>query len=125
MQHDIYNWHVDDLSFVKLERISPESKFITDCVNIWLKESMPDSKARERLVQSIFEAEEKTGVDEVGTILKNPKKFILDFLRHTNGIDKQDRKLMTKAFMDLIMTMVKNYPSYLKDKSEYANKKQK
>ena len=29
---------------------------------------------------------------------------------------------LTKAFMDLIMTMVKNYPSYLKDKSEYANK---
>lgn len=122
MQHDIFNWHVDDLSFVKLERISPESQFITDSINSWLKVSVPDTMVRERLVQSLFEAEGKTGVDEVGTILKNPKKFILDFLRNTTGLDKKDKLLMTKAFMSLIMTMIKNYPAYLKDKNEYLSK---
>ncbi len=121
MQHDLFNWHVEGDGFVKLPRISSESKYLTDSVNEWLKESIPDSIMREELVRCLFEAEEKTGIQEAGVILANPKKFIFDFLRKTKELEKDERKLINKAFTSLVMKMAKNYPSYLKDKSEAAN----
>ncbi len=120
MQHDLFNWHIEGDDFVKLSRISPESKYLTDCVNEWLNESIPDSKIRERLVEAMFEAEGKTGIQEAGVILANPKKFIMDFLRKTKELDKTERKLLTKAFTSLVMKMAKNYTSYLKDKNEIS-----
>ncbi len=120
MQHDLFNWHVDGDGFEKLSRISPESKYITDCINEWLNESIPDSQIREQLVKAMFEAEGKTGIQEAGVILANPKKFIVDFLRKTKELDKTERKLLTKAFTSLVMKMAKNYGSYLKDKGEMS-----
>lgn len=125
MQHDLFNWHIENNSFVKVDRISPESYYLTNCINDWLMNSMPDEKTRIRLVTAIFDAQGKTDFEEVGKILDNPKKFILDFLRELKGIDKDDKKLMTKAFMSFVMTLVKNHPAYLKDKNEYSRKDEK
>ncbi len=123
MQHDLYNWHVDDISFVKVERISPESKYLTDSVNEWLNAAMPDPSIREKLVTAIFEAQGKTGVTEVGTILENPKKFIVDFLREINTSEKSEKLLMTKVFLSLIRILIKNRSQYIKDKNDYQKLK--
>lgn len=123
MQHDIYNWRVDDLSFVKVDRLSPESKYLTESINEWLDSTIPDASIREKLVTSIFEAQGKTGVTEVGTILDNPKKFAVDFLRGINNSEKSEKRLMTKAFLSLIRVLIKNYPQYVKDRNEYVKSK--
>ena len=126
MQHDLYNWHVKDKSFVKVKRVHPLSKYITDSVNDWLKDSVPNPEIREEIVRLLFTAQAKTNFNEAGQVLEHPAKFFFDLLHQINKLDKVDKKLLNKSLLSLFFTFTKNNSAYLKDKAEYnADNKKK
>lgn len=116
-QHDLYNWKVDDCSFIRVDRVAPECEYFTDSVNEWLKNSPLPQEERVKLVDALFETQSKTSFENPGEIYEKPIAFALEFLRKLPTIKASDKKLIRKMFLSLASCFTKLYPKYLKDKT--------
>ena len=90
MQHDPYSWEVMGPSFIYLEEVTEQSKFVDRALKKWL-ESMTKEE-RSRFADAVFDTLESSGASRTWDLLK---------LKHIKGVikefyeDKESRKIIT------------------------------
>lgn len=89
-QHDSLSWEVMGASFIHLDSITDESKFIDRTLKQYLDEM--SNEARETFVDNLFEALESTNAKTL-TDLNSDKKKIF---KAWNGLDAESRNTLFK-----------------------------
>lgn len=113
MQHDVYSWQVIGRSFIVLEEVTNESKFIDKTITNWLKNL--DLQTREQVIDIVFEiinsTEAKTINDLKLSVMKNAK-IILSSYKH---IEPENKKMIMATIAELVEIIKANV------KEEYKN----
>lgn len=113
MQHDVYSWQVIGRSFIVLEEVTNESKFIDKTITNWLKNL--DLQTREQVIDIVFEiinsTEAKTINDLKLSVMKNAK-IILSSYKH---IEPENKKMIIATIAELVEIIKANV------KEEYKN----
>lgn len=113
MQHDVYSWQVIGRSFIVLEEVTNESKFIDKTITNWLKDL--DLQTREQVIDIVFEiinsTEAKTINDLKLSVMKNAK-IILSSYKH---IEPENKKMIIATIAELVEIIKANV------KEEYKN----
>ncbi len=96
-QHDSFSWEVMGGSFIHLDSITKESKFIDETVKQWLSEM--SSEERERFVEDLYSAMTATNAKTL-TDLNSDKKSLA---RIWSGLDA-DTRATAMRYIKLIFT---------------------
>lgn len=118
--HDPYSWIVEGDRFISMPDITPESKYISKCINEWVDGNYASTKERKLFVDAFFFMEAKTGFSQPSDILKDPFKFLNLFMKNYSATDKEEKRVMNKVVITLIRLFVQNNPYYLEEKRRYT-----
>lgn len=86
-QHDPFNWHIQNNSFIYLKDVADVSKINREALNRWLYETDPAMRAL--LVDTIYNIVSATNAEKIGDIKNNPMKNAGIILKAYRNIDKQ------------------------------------
>ena len=97
MQHDSFSWEVMGGSFIHLDTVTKESKFIDKTVKQWLAELTPEE--REAFVDNLYEAFSSTNAKTLTELSSDKKSLVKAF----SGLDEETRSMAMK-YIKLIFT---------------------
>lgn len=109
-QHDSISWEVMGGSFIHLDSITDESKFIDRTLKQYLDEM--DSEARETFVDNLFEALESTNAKTLTDLNSDKKKII----KAWNGLDAESRNTVFKYIKLIFKEKTKSIAPQKKEK---------
>lgn len=103
LQHDSLSWEVLGGSFVHLDTISEESKFIDKTIKGWLGEMTVED--RENFVDNLFDALSSTSAKTLTDLNSDRKKL----LKAWSGLDAETRNTVFKYVKLLLKEKTKNF----------------
>ena len=97
-EHDMNDWQVDDIGFVRSEE--NKNNYKSDAVDKKIREifAMYSEDKREMLVDGIFNILGNTGFTELEDVLKEPKKLIRAYFK----TDKEERDIVRDAALCIL-----------------------
>lgn len=103
-QHSLYDWEVTRDSFVVLEKVSAQSRYVEKTLNTWL--AGLDNKQREVFFNALFETiaqTETSTISEMGA--RNWLSNSLSMLKGFIGLDEQTRAAVLQAIQLLFQSL--------------------
>ena len=97
LQHDPYSWEVEGRDFVRMQEITPESRFVDTTIKTWFAKMT--SQERNQLVDVMFTLLGTGGVENATDIL-HPRN-IRTYLKTLSG-DVNMRRVLSSEFQSLI-----------------------
>lgn len=97
LQHDFYSWLLDGPSFIPMEEVTENSKFLDLTIKEWL--SGMSREERNEIVDSVFDLLSIGGVNSVFDLIhpKNVRAYL-----KTLSTDGKLRRILSEEFMSLI-----------------------
>ena len=108
-QHDPFTWFVKAQSFVKVEGLTNDSKFIDSTLNDWLEQL--DNKQREMFVDTLFEVLYATEARTLSDLSDNWLKKSSAVIKALARIDSETRNAVLKIFKLLLSSAKQNMPA--------------
>ena len=119
-QHDLYNWKIQNGKFLTVDRVTPESKYVTTTFNRWLEKELIDIQEKRNLIEAIFKVQAETEYSSVDKILEDPAGFVFALLKMVGTKEnKEERKVLRKGLSLLMKVFLEENPNYNKDKNDY------
>ena len=103
MQHDPTSWEVMGGSFIHLDTVSEDSKFIDKTIKEWLSEM--SSEDRESFVDNLFDALSSTSAKTLTDLNTDRKKIF----KAWSGLDTETRNTVFKYVKLLLKEKTKNF----------------
>ena len=97
MQHDVYNWEVKGPSFVPMEEITADSRFLNETIRKWY--ASMDNGQRNQVVDAVFGMLEQGNVEDASEILtpRNIHRYVKIL-----GANEKMRKIITSEFQSFL-----------------------
>ena len=117
---DLYNWKIQNGKFLTVDRVTPESKYVTTTFNRWLEKELIDIQEKRNLIEAIFKVQAETEYSSVDKILEDPAGFVFAFLKMVGTKEnKEERKVLRKGLSLLMKVFLEENSNYNKDKNDY------
>ena len=97
MQHDVFTWEVEGKSFIPVEELTPDAKFVNATIRGWLM-SM-DLQERNQMVDALFKLLTYGNVERAADIFQ--PKNIRQYMKLIST-DDDIRRILTGEFASLI-----------------------
>ena len=114
LQHDPFNWEVEEGSFVVLEQLTRDARHLDRTLSAWLQKQ--DSVQRERIVDALFGILETTDVQTFSEFRTDWQKTLPAVAREVARLDSDTRTMLFRALKELAALSLKTLPKTLKDK---------
>ena len=114
LQHDPFNWTVEDGAFVVLEQFTRDARHLDRTLSAWLQKQ--DHTQRERIVDALFGILETTDVRTFSEFRTDWQKTIPAVAREVIHLDSDTRTMLFRALKELAALSFKTLPQTLKDK---------
>lgn len=97
LQHDVFTWEVEGKSFIPVEKLTPDAKFVNATIRGWLM-SM-DLQERNQMVDALFQLLSYGNVERAADIFQ--PKNIRQYMKLIST-DDNIRRILTEEFASLI-----------------------
>lgn len=104
LQHDPYNWVVENDDFVRLDDVSEVMMLQNQSVNEWAQET--DAEAMRIFVDQLYDIIESTGVEDLNDFKGNFADFIYKFTIGIEKLDEEQKALMKKVLKSLVNSFI-------------------
>ena len=115
LQHDPFNWTVEDGAFVVLEQLTRDARHLDRTLSAWLEKV--DNTRRERIVDALFGILETTDVRTFSEFRADWQKTIPAVAREVRHLDADTRELLFRTLGELALISVKALPETIKKES--------
>lgn len=109
-QHDPFTWFVTSQSFIKVDGLSNDSKFLDSTINDWLEKL--DNKQREMFIDTLFEVLYATEAKTISDLSDNWLKKSSSVIKALARIEPETRNAVLKIFKMLLSSAKQNIPMF-------------
>ena len=99
-QHDVFNWHIEGASFVRLDRRSTDSVKIEKSLKAWLLKV--DDSHREKFLDALYRLLTASGATTISEISEDKLNSAYQFGKTLLSFDKETRDVVSRAVMILV-----------------------
>jgi hypothetical protein len=99
-QHDVFNWHIEGATFVRLDRRSTDSVKIEKSLKAWLLKV--DDSHREKFLDALYRLLTASGATTISEISEDKLNSAYQFGKTLLSFDKETRDVVSRAVMILV-----------------------
>lgn len=110
MQHDLYSWEIQPVSFVYVDSLTNSSQFIDMTLREWL--NTMDVESREKFVDGMYQIFLSTNADNVHELKST--KSVMTIIKTYKNMDDKTKEVLLLGFEKLKVSLKKTTPYWMK-----------